>query len=208
MKIDRKQLLTPEMCMVTKDRLFNLRQYWIDRCNFHTLGASAYLDDPIAYPGIAANCNIIIDGNFPHLKVLIANYFKETMSREVVVMPNLGLPGLHIFGEASNDITPSIHTDEPYERIDWPCGHTDPFSFTLPIELPKAGGGLDWWDNQEHQETAPPYYEEYKLGEMLIYSGESLHRIARPEPLGETDWRITYQGHGLILDTGNVVIYF
>lgn len=210
MNIDQKVLMTPEICNMTRDGLFNLREYWIDRGEFYTLGASVYIDPPVSYPGIAANTNIVLDTNFSWLKALVANYFKEIYNREIICMKDKALPGFHIFTSEANDLVGSIHTDEVEDRVEWACGYTDAFSFTIPISLPAAGGGMNYWDKGIINVTNSdkPKYLPYELGVIYIYDGKSPHQIANNELLGETDFRITYQGHGVTLDTGKIAIYF
>lgn len=204
--INEKVLLTPEMCTVYRDVVFDARLYWLDRGAFYTLGASAYIDDPTIYPGMAANCNSLLQNNFGHLATLVANYIKEEFNREIIVFPNKGLPGFHIFNQESNHMDASIHTDEAHERLEWGCGVSDPFSFLIPIALPEAGGGLNWWMNSK-PETEKQYLQ-YELGNLIMFAGDLPHQINNDKPMTDTDFRITYQGHGITLDTGKIAVYF
>jgi len=208
--ITEKVLLTPETCEVFKEALFASRLYWLDRGSFYTLGASAYIDDPCVYPGLAANCNGILEQRFKYLSSLVANWLKEEFNREVIVFPNKGLPGFHIFTSESNGHEASIHTDEAHDRLVWGCEVADAFSFTLVIDLPKCGGGLNWWKNQADadNEMLLPTHQPYTVGTAYLFAADVPHQIANDGDLGDDEYRITYQGHGVTLDTGKIAVYF
>ena len=63
-------------------------------------------------------------------------------------------------------------------------------SYTLAIELPKSGGGVDFVD-EFHQRQ----HLAYNKGDLVIHTGEEIHRIAGLKKYVEGEYRITMQGH-------------
>ena len=128
------------------------------------------------------------------------------------------LTSFHIFDHEANGLEGQIHIDEPYERIELPEGWSDPFSFTMAVELPAGGGGMNYWkgitdEQMEHYKVFPvgiptPEYFPYELGVLYVHSGLFPHQIANPCTIGEDEYRITLQGHGVVLRTGHVALYF
>ena len=99
----------------------------------------------------------------------------------------------------------SIHIDEPFTRVDFQgLEWHDPFSFTLPVSIPTAGAGAEfWWDGIDRD----PEFVPYELGKMYIHNGMTPHRIASVAPIPEGELRITLQGHGVHVEDG-AIIYF
>jgi hypothetical protein len=106
-----------------------------------------------------------------------------------------------------------FHNWKHLDKIDF----TKVISFTLPIKLPKHGGGLNVW-NASHQEYIDAYNQglvndiedlqnlsqktlvPYQVGNIVIHSGSSLHQIAPVAQVDIADERITFQGHGVFCD--------
>jgi hypothetical protein len=107
-----------------------------------------------------------------------------------------------------------------YQHFNWPAGENIDFSrtisFTLPIKLPKRGGGLNVWDvnyqefvnagdrgliNQveEMQSLSLQTFYPYQVGNLVIHGGHSLHQIAPVDRVYPTDERIALQGHGIYI---------
>ena len=90
-------------------------------------------------------------------------------------------------------------------------------SFTLPLSLPRAGGGLLVWESvtsvdvDEHAAARdlrqweateeltcerPAVHHAYATGTLVVHSGHVVHQIA-PWELAAGDARVTLQGHAL-----------
>ena len=210
-------LLTIEECDAITTRVGELEEYWVNRNSFYTLGASTYLDDPHAYPAIANVFNQMIEANFKGTLTRLATAISNHKKSPVVFKKGTGLPSFHIFDNQANGLVGSLHIDEPYERIDWGQKVTDPFSFTVLVEEPEDGAGLEYWPNTtdadiaayEVDHTLPePEYLDYTLGKLYIHNGLVPHRIANTGDLNEGEFRVTLQGHGVTLANGDIVIYF
>lgn len=212
------QIFSEEECQAISQRVKDLPEYWVNRRNFYTLGASTYLDDPRAYPAIATAFNQVIASNFQGSLTRVAKAISEIKELPVVFKLGTGLPSFHIFDKSANGLDGSIHIDEPYDRVSWKQDIRDPFSFTILMESPSGGAGLDLWpactdDDIEAYEklgvTPEPLYFPYEKGEMYIHSGLVPHRIANPCSIEDGEHRITFQGHGVTLaDHDKIVIYF
>ena len=128
------------------------------------------------------------------------------------------LPGFHIFmGDAiASAARAPVHFDGQYQYLPWetPLDLVPPISFTLPISLPAAGGGLDLWNLTPHdvrrasdmgmdtdvnriKDRKHKTFHPYALGVMALHSGLLLHRIGDVGPMSVLDQRITLQGHGV-----------
>ena len=116
----------------------------------------------------------------------------------------------------------SLHFDMQYERVPFPerarPGFERPISFTLPLVLPRRGGGLTTFDVTLEQINAfylrtgssvtlddltpllRPAYHPYEPGTLVLHSGHMLHRIAPVSAVDPDDERITLQGHGVFYD--------
>ena len=215
-------VFTPEQCDRLAKHVVNQAHYMIKRGEgFYTLGASTYLDDPMHYEGIAANTNILLEREFPAVLVavdaVLSEHFKVPATHTNIHSNGLALPGFHIFDSNSAGLEGSVHIDEPYDRIDWRgVEWHSPFSFTVPLQLPTLGGGLDYWPNvtDEEMETyeregaLPPFeYLAYAVGNMYLHDGHTPHRISNRHPVPLDEYRISIQGHGVHTADG-IVVYF
>ena len=113
--------------------------------------------------------------------------------------------------------TGELHCDLQYKHLDWSgYGEVDferPLSFTLALQLPSCGGGLNVWDfeyreslglskdeirqlfNQRRQHVHP-----YREGFCALHSGHLVHQIAPIPQTKDGEARITLQGHALLCD--------
>ena len=208
-----------DQCLEIAATVKELSAYHVNRGNFWTLGAATYQDDVLAYPAIANAFNPIISAYFGKYFNYVKDALHIAFDTEIgMFAKDVGLPSFHIFNHEVGATKGHIHTDEPYERIDLSAFKWDaPFSFTIAVELPKNGGGIDFWWNHSGEELErlnalgsipEPSYLPYQLGKMYLHSGKHPHRIANPEPhMGEGEWRITLQGHGITTDD-SIAIYF
>lgn len=209
--------LFADMCPSVAERVMDLQDFWINRGGFYTLGAATYQDCPLAYPAIANAFNPIIEQYFSSLLRVLQSVLSRMHCRNVVRLNGVGLPSFHIFTPEANGMVGSPHVDEPYKRVRWPSEISNPFSFTLPVMLPACGGGMNVWpDCTEAQidhfaacgELPPAEYFPYEVGKLYTHSGETPHQIASTGDLAEGEARITLQGHGVTLASGEMVLYF
>ena len=75
-------------------------------------------------------------------------------------------------------------------------GDEDAHSFTVALELPKCGGGMDFGDD----------YIDYKVGELVLHDGLTNHRISSYKAYQPDEYRKTLQGH--IISDGSALIMF
>lgn len=202
MNCTERLLITPAECEKALKTILDLRPFWINRRTLYTLGAAAYIDDPYAYPAIANMSNKILAPSFGTLYARIFDYISELRDAPTTTIPGTGLPGFHIFEFGREEVVPQFHQDEPYLRIAWGQTFTDPFTFTIPIELPSNGGGME---SIVHDEIT---YTPYEVGKIYLHDGMVPHRIADRQKLVTNDRRITLQGHGVMLEDGRINLYF
>ena len=150
-----------------------LEKIWVRReqepIDFFTIGACTYQDGVQSIEKYHAHremINPVLLHHFKWLYDIVIDKFSELIG-PIQVVNELGYPGFHIFGhkpgqishpictEAFQKPSASLHFDHQYEE------HTDYWdkfddvdlketvSFTLPVELPKNGGGLWIWGTQD-----------------------------------------------------------
>ena len=219
--IAKTELFSPEVAKHFAKHVKMLRLHWIDRGHFFTLGAAAYADDPDVYPNMAATYNILLRDSFAGLYGYLAS---AALALDLGETPALafcsedsgqavGLPGFHIFESRSNGIVGDIHTDAPHERIKWDMDVKPLATFTLPLELPDCGGGMDFWPKYTEGEIdiidpeTPHDRIDYEIGNLYTHTGEIPHRIANCGDMIDGEFRITLQCHAVQTPYG-VVLYF
>ena len=173
---------------------------------FATLGASSYLDSPEDYVSRAAETNPVIDSEFQQLLLAVKKSLGVIFDKEIIDLEGAGRMGFHIFDDRANNEEAQWHLDMPYENagIVWPEPPTDPFSFTLPLRLPRGVGGLDF----QEKDGAEKYYP-YTVGNLYLSDGLFPHRIANPIRIMEGENRITLQGHGVFSGVSDAAfVYF
>jgi len=202
-----------------------LRGRWIQRSEgFATVGVAAYLDimhsrDPEAtYYGRIPACNAMLQSSFGDLLERVREALAATLGRPARFEPSVALPGFHFFEDCGICTTdrPSQHFDLQHRSMRWPFGPVtdEVISFTLALQLPAQGGGLDVWDLVEDDlarlarlgrnpkmdqlgRVKPFKRHPYPPGTMAVQLRPLMHRIAAvPERL-PGDRRITLQGHGV-----------
>lgn len=209
-----------DKCAEVAQRVLKNRQLWVDRGHFYTMGAATYQDDPYNYPAVAEKYNSSIAKKFGDELCELATFLEEKLGITPAFQQGTGLPSFHVFDLQASGMVGHPHVDEPHERVLWADDVADTFSFTILLESPPDGAGLDMWldhteaDIDRYAETGElpePTYFPYTKGEFVIHSGLIPHRIANPAPsqrmlLGE--YRITLQGHGATLKNGLTALYF
>ena len=219
--VERVPMLTANECTAILDKVHTLETLWIRRAEppFFSLGAASYLDAQSGeddYYALARRFNGILRDNFCWLYDRVASGLEKHLNACACYAPRFALPGFHIFQAAAAfaDSTGCLHCDLQYQKLDWTDYATpdfsDPLSFTLAIALPNAGGGLQVW-NIEHGEiigksleemravfkSRECRYESYRVGEMIVHSGHTVHQIAPMASMVASDERVTLQGHGI-----------
>jgi hypothetical protein len=164
---------------------------------------------------------VLRDG-FTWLYARVADFLGRRLRAPVGFADGLGLPGFHIWLTPAIFVTPdaSVHFDLQYLRT-WPedapgVDFTRPLSFTLPIRLPRRGGGLNVWDVTYERYRrfvgrleAPMQPMDvtvllermrhpYSPGAIALHSGHLMHQIGEIDEVAPGDERITLQGHALL----------
>ncbi len=219
------EITSPDECDRVVSALHRLRKHWIPRgaqhCPFFTFGAASYLDDAAEYRRIVPVYNRLLKQHFGALIETLLSTLARELEAPVALDERLAMPGFHIWQGPGIFTTPtaSTHFDIQYERLEWPNSPPPDFdrsiSFTLPLRLPRRGGGLNLWnltlpqyvaicqkagewvDIEALARSEVPRYHSYSPGRLVLHSGHILHRIAPVADVDPDDQRITLQGHGL-----------
>jgi hypothetical protein len=210
-------------------KVHRMRKHWIGRgttgvTEFFSLGTAAYLDfccseNPRAdYLKRAPEHNVPLWRSFSAMYERIREAIEARLGEKTVYTERFALPGFHVFlGQAiARAAGAPVHFDQQYQYLPWRrrLDPVPPISFTMPVSLPKAGGGLDMWnvtpddvtravrlgiepDLDRIKERKFRTRHPYKLGTLALHSGLMLHRIAGATAIRDSDERITLQGHGV-----------
>lgn len=222
-RVDECALLDDQECREIRDRVIGLRAHWTNRRGsfFFTLGAAAYLDgehDREPYLSAARTANPILVAHFMPLLERVRSSLECFLHLPVVFDESLALPGFQIFvfdGRDQRHDNPAAraHFDLPWLRV---LPHTTPdqfLSFTLLIDEPTGGASLQMWNarfesartaNVSAAEFASNHKFEsmlYSWGELIAHDGLTLHAIGRSLVATPRGYRITLQGHGLLLNS-------
>lgn len=192
---------------------------------FYTLGNALYQNkDPHAYFQKAARFNALLFEEFGFFYEDVLRRIASFLGCETGFLAGFSFPGFHLFeiGRAGSYDGGGAHFDLSYQKI-FP-GYIPAlphYSFTVAVRLPAAASGLDIWDlHYKEMQQMPAGFDPiresgnterrfvgYQVGEMVIFDGHYLHRIAATHPVQPEDQRITLQGHCLFIN-GYWAIYF
>ncbi|MBC1224358.1 hypothetical protein GNF10_27250 [Nostoc sp. UCD121] len=223
-KITNVPFMTEEECLTIYTAIYELKKMWSRRHeNKYTLGAASYIDANtniypyVSYYGKAKLFNPILQEHFGWLYQRLGDILSKELKNNICYQDNLALPGFHIFisGPKSIDREKSLHVDFQGKFLKWDSSESinfhEPISFTLAIKLPECGGGLDVLDMryEEYIKLSPKEQKQifnsdlvkiypYKLGDLLIRSGNIFHEVAAMPHIQLGEERITLQGHGLL----------
>ena len=210
-------------------------QIHITRAPFWTLGAVSYLDavkSSEQYDKHRDYLNPVLSKKFNWIYEIICEKLQGELGKPVVIDKFLAHPGFHIFSAKSGTtIEPeylkmfeqplgSVHVDVQYEEhIEYwktfkEVDFENTLSFTIPIKLPKHGGGLYTWkdkvnpysfnyttnENKLDELESPSVPNLYTEGEMIYFIGHLLHQMMPGVNVQPDDRRITVQGHGIKCD--------
>jgi hypothetical protein len=213
---EQRELCTAAECRELTRRIESLRALWTshhDHVPVHSLGISGFLvPSDATYRRIAAECNPVLLRAFADLYERMRTFLAARVGQPVLDHPYGALPGFNLFGDHEYFATPfaSAHFDVQYRNLEWPdhVDVRDVCSFTLPLALPRAGGGLDVWDLREHDlaalddearielvDTTARETLEHRVGCAVVHRGDVLHRIAPARRIAAGDRRYTLQGH-------------
>ena len=174
--------------------IFSCRPLWQSRSDdypFFTLGKSAYLDgNTIEYHRESVWLNKLLYRNFSGLYEAVLECLSVQLGEEVTLTQDLALPGFHIFptDEKFLEIAGKWHTDYPHVTLG--LGEQGAQAFTLAIELPSSGGGMDHLDF-----TGGVHHIPYEEKDLIVHSGLTPHRISGITEYCPCEYRITLQGH-------------
>ena len=154
---------------------------------------------------------------------------------ECQVADFLAYQGFHIFGNKPNEPpkmatkmymeqpSATIHVDLQHEQHEFLWNHfkevdlENTLSFTLPIQVPTNGGGLNTWEEESMKQYeidnkytkhmkeldyskwgdyGEPTVVPYTAGEMFYFIGSLVHQIAPAYNADFNDRRISLQGPG------------
>lgn len=122
-------------------------------------------------------------------------------------LPNTSLPGFHILCSDTPCIEKyQYHQDADYLEFHREFGTTVPYklsdfySFSVAIELPRAGATIDFDAGAEGLRFP------YEVGHSYVWRGGDLHKIGDVHLAGNTDYRITFQSHCVIQQ--NKLLYY
>ena len=226
------QILTIDECASVYQEIAALWDHWLPRGEtdslFCTLGAAIYLDcgeyydSQDTYWQKATRYNPLLEEKFGWLYERIQRHLESALEAPVTYRDDAALPGFHVWlaHAIPTRSLVSLHCDLQYQHLKWESKSSIDFSntlsFTLPIQLPESGGGLDLSDcnhleflsiaqrNRMDWDLIPRFrnsqYHPYQVGQMVIHSGYTLHRIAPTSIAKNTDKRVTLQGHGVLVD--------
>jgi hypothetical protein len=213
--------------------------------DFYTLGPATYIDcmsNTQMYTMMTMQTNPLLKDYFDWLydTIIYHIYYEIGPCR---LNESLAYPGFHIFGckpgedpkvatkEYMERPSATIHIDLQHEKHQsvWnqysEVDLENCLSFTLCLEVPKTGAGLNTWNEEsikcyevnndyskaikslEYGAYGTPTVVPYIPGKMFYFIGPLQHQIAPAHNLSLNDRRITLQGHGVKCD-GVWEIYF
>ena len=185
--------------------IFDLKPLWVPRSDeypFYTLGRNAYLDGKTdSYKQYPIFENPLFYNNFEDLYEAVIDVLKKELCEEVKLAWDLSYPGFHIFKSDKKllDISGHWHHDSPHTILE--IDDIDTSTFTVPIMLPKSGGGIDYLINEKE------HYLPYREKQLLWHNGKTVHRIAKFKECEPDEYRITLQGH-LVRRNGQMEVFW
>ncbi|MDH7975197.1 hypothetical protein QH494_23685 [Sphingomonas sp. AR_OL41] len=217
--------LSEEEARAVANAVRAIEDRWLRRgAGFATIGVATYLDVMCSddaerhYYARIAESNRLIQEHFGWLIERVRATIETHFERPTVIDERVALPGFHIFHGCGITLVDhdSQHFDLQFRSLRWPFAATpsEVVSFTLAIELPAAGGGLDYWNFTEDDlarvqrlgrstdmaligRTKPHMRHPYRIGYMTVQVAPVMHRIAAIPSTSPGDHRITLQGHSM-----------
>lgn len=232
---------TAEQCAALTSQVLALRDAWLPRApptdlgrpGMWTLGLATYLDGRLGHEQAAAGANRLLLAHFGGLYRQLCELLAGLLGRPVFTAPGtFTLPGFHIFratapGPVGLRHGGSIHVDGQHLQAGFDFRCDEVFSFTLPLCLPRGGGGLNFWPDAPAAEVGATlgWFDElaaparhwletsrrhhaYEVGRLVLHGCSTPHQIAHLVPLTPDDLRLTLQGHGVRTPDGDFLVYF
>ncbi len=215
-------VLSAGECQEVADAVLGDREAWTPRSPsglFFTLGVNAYMDLAHAadahasYFGPARGANLLLKQRFAGVHAKLAQALEQELGLPTKYADDLAMPGFHIWVGLGIPRRPgaSIHFDLQYQRLltrPQYAHASGTVSFTLPVRLPAAGSSLRVWpctypDDVSRMaafQQTDPEIVPYHLGRAIVHNGHVLHQIGATPSVQPGDFRITLQGHGLVVD--------
>ena len=213
-------LLTLQETRRVADLVSALRPLWTPQkppLPFFSLGALMYLDGPPHQPleqylQRAQARNPVLRDKFGGLYARVTQALERLLGQPAQLREDLSLPSFQIFLAHPRFCTEGgePHLDLQHRFVEWPEGAEleETISFTLPIELPRSGGGLRHWPRGEawaeeelgqegRHVLGKAELHRYRAGVLTVHSGTLFHAIAPAPDHHPDDRRITLQGHGV-----------
>jgi len=229
--------LTSAECAAIHEKILSLRHRWVEwevsrplNILFHTLGAATYLMPTQAvYSAEKEKSATVLRTEFGGLYEALFARIEALTGVPCVAARELSPPGFHIY--RGNEAAPTglaaggnIHLDLPHLRHFQPSDVRHTLSVTVPIVLPSAGAGCYYWQKLPPGfqyglavPSAPEmlrWFDEnkmflaYEAGFMVLHDGMTYHQLANPVKTTRGDWRITLQGHAVLLEDGIYHFFF
>jgi hypothetical protein len=204
----RRQLFDATSCGEIVRKIDLHRSEWISRRNgFYSFGAATYLDacgggSFEKYASTFRTFNSVIQLNFERELEVIRKEIEDVLEATCRYDEGFAMPGFHIF------LAPALYkrfSDELHLDLQYSCLPLDSdiftptITFTVPIELPLGGGGIEFCYGSPKNPKGELITEIYHPGELMVHTGRTLHRRAHFD-FTETCRRITLQGHGIFLE--------
>jgi hypothetical protein len=137
----------------------------------------------------------------------VASFVERHYGAPVVFAEDLAVPGFHVFAfDAHGDYAGGAwHVDALPAQVPFlaarPAEITAILNFTLPLQVPSGGTGMDLWDGgpgADGQGRGTPVHAAYTPGVMLVTEHDYWHRIGASRCRHAHERRITLQGHGVL----------
>lgn len=215
-------VLSINECTELAELVLKSRDEWTSRSPkgmFFTLGINAYMDlaqsadAQASYFGPARRANKMLRHRFAGLYDKLAQVLRLELGFPTRYAEDLAMPGFHIWisDGIPRQATASVHFDLQYQRLVTRSRYakaSGTVSFTLPIMLPAYGSSLRLWPDCNYSDNAStftvlsqvdPEIINYHVGSAIVHSGLVLHQIGATPVVQPDDFRITLQGHGLVI---------
>lgn len=228
---EEHSFFTESECTEITNRVLRLRENWVKRDSFYTLGAASYLDVPGNYDQYKNKTNPILQKEFGFVYEKLKIFFQSKLGKPVKF--DLAWPGFHVFeykdipvDVRSLEYLAGIHVDTPHKDHNWgdiQINEDTAISFTIPVKIPQAGAGLNYYDIESDCDyinfyASPKEFQkqlleakkriDYKVGNLYCHEFGFLHQISNDFPLTSGDMRITIQGHGVLCNEEYYTFFF
>ena len=214
-------LLTPLECEQTVTTIERLKSWWIPQkpgLPFYSLGSGSYFHAGASqllensYHTQLKQYNPLLQKHFAWFYRRLAETLARYLDAPICYPEHLALPGFHIILAHPTFERPlaDIHLDLQHQQHQWHDGyHRQHISFTLAVQLPQFGAGMNYWnlhydelegrslgEMKQMTQTRQKQFFPYQLGKLVLHSGLFAHQIAPFVEIQPDDLRITLQGHG------------